>query len=53
MIDEDGMGGGDGKLGFFNLWKVLVQAPIMGMDKVLCVGMNYRDHCAEQVSRHT
>jgi hypothetical protein len=25
----------------------------MGMDKLLCVGMNYRDHCAEQVSKDT
>ncbi len=23
------------------------------MDKLLCVGMNYRDHCAEQVSKDT
>ncbi|CAG0887636.1 unnamed protein product [Cyprideis torosa] len=23
-------------------------APITGMDKVVCVGMNYRDHCEEQ-----
>merc|ERR1711935_25953 len=23
-------------------------APITGMDKVLCIGMNYRDHCEEQ-----
>lgn len=28
--------------------QVVFQAPITGMDKVLCVGMNYRDHCAEQ-----
>ncbi len=23
------------------------------MDKLVCVGMNYRDHCAEQVSKDT
>jgi len=23
-------------------------APITGMDKVLCIGMNYKDHCEEQ-----
>lgn len=23
-------------------------APIHGMDKVLCVGLNYKDHCEEQ-----
>jgi 2-keto-4-pentenoate hydratase/2-oxohepta-3-ene-1,7-dioic acid hydratase in catechol pathway len=22
--------------------------PVTGQDKVLCVGMNYKDHCAEQ-----
>jgi len=27
---------------------VTLQAPVTGMDKVLCIGMNYRDHCAEQ-----
>jgi len=27
---------------------VEVTAPITGMDKVLCIGMNYKDHCEEQ-----
>jgi len=28
--------------------QVDLKAPVTGMDKVLCIGMNYRDHCAEQ-----
>jgi len=28
--------------------EVDIAAPITGMDKVLCIGMNYRDHCEEQ-----
>jgi len=27
---------------------VALKAPVTGMDKVLCIGMNYRDHCEEQ-----
>jgi len=27
---------------------VELAAPITGMDKVLCIGMNYKDHCEEQ-----
>jgi 2-keto-4-pentenoate hydratase/2-oxohepta-3-ene-1,7-dioic acid hydratase in catechol pathway len=27
---------------------ISLAAPITGMDKVLCIGMNYRDHCEEQ-----
>jgi len=27
---------------------VSLAAPITGMDKVLCIGMNYKDHCEEQ-----
>lgn len=27
---------------------VRLEAPITGMDKVICVGLNYRDHCIEQ-----
>ncbi|KAF9804570.1 hypothetical protein SFRURICE_014478 [Spodoptera frugiperda] len=27
---------------------VTLKAPIHGMDKVLCVGLNYKDHCEEQ-----
>ncbi|KAJ0179593.1 hypothetical protein K1T71_005305 [Dendrolimus kikuchii] len=27
---------------------VLIKAPIHGNDKVLCVGLNYKDHCKEQ-----
>lgn len=30
------------------LSEVSLQAPVTGMDKVLCIGMNYRDHCEEQ-----
>ena len=25
-----------------------LSAPVTGMDKVICIGMNYRDHCEEQ-----
>lgn len=28
--------------------EVTLSAPIDGMDKVLCIGMNYKDHCEEQ-----
>jgi len=28
--------------------EIELAAPITGMDKVLCIGMNYRDHCEEQ-----
>jgi len=28
--------------------QITLAAPITGMDKVLCIGMNYRDHCEEQ-----
>jgi len=28
--------------------EVDLAAPITGMDKVLCIGMNYKDHCEEQ-----
>jgi len=28
--------------------EIEMAAPITGMDKVLCIGMNYRDHCEEQ-----
>jgi len=28
--------------------EITIGAPITGMDKVLCIGMNYRDHCEEQ-----
>ena len=28
--------------------EVSLSAPIVGMDKVICIGMNYRDHCEEQ-----
>jgi len=27
---------------------IVLQAPITNMDKVLCIGMNYTDHCEEQ-----
>ncbi|XP_041985455.1 fumarylacetoacetate hydrolase domain-containing protein 2 [Aricia agestis] len=30
------------------LSEVLLAAPITGNDKVLCVGLNYKDHCQEQ-----
>ncbi|KAI5645666.1 fumarylacetoacetate (FAA) hydrolase family domain-containing protein [Phthorimaea operculella] len=30
------------------LSSVTLKAPITGMDKVLCVGLNYKDHCEEQ-----
>ncbi|XP_023341625.1 fumarylacetoacetate hydrolase domain-containing protein 2, partial [Eurytemora carolleeae] len=30
------------------LSQIKLQAPVTGMDKVLCIGMNYKDHCAEQ-----
>jgi len=32
----------------FKLEEVDLQAPLTKMDKVLCIGMNYRDHCEEQ-----
>jgi len=35
-------------VGGFNLDDVNLKAPVTGMDKVLCIGMNYRDHCEEQ-----
>lgn len=28
--------------------EIQLAAPVTGMDKVLCIGMNYRDHCEEQ-----
>ena len=28
--------------------EVNLSAPVTGMDKVICIGMNYRDHCEEQ-----
>ncbi len=28
--------------------EVVLSAPIVGMDKVICIGMNYKDHCEEQ-----
>lgn len=28
--------------------EVDLAAPIIGMDKVICIGMNYKDHCEEQ-----
>jgi len=28
--------------------EIELAAPVTGMDKVLCIGMNYRDHCEEQ-----
>ena len=28
--------------------EVILLAPITGPDKVLCIGMNYKDHCEEQ-----
>ncbi|XP_053619654.1 fumarylacetoacetate hydrolase domain-containing protein 2 [Plodia interpunctella] len=30
------------------LSSVTLAAPITGMDKVLCIGLNYKDHCTEQ-----
>lgn len=30
------------------LASVVLTAPINGMDKVICVGLNYKDHCKEQ-----
>ncbi|XP_013185152.1 fumarylacetoacetate hydrolase domain-containing protein 2 [Amyelois transitella] len=30
------------------LSSVTLAAPITGMDKVLCIGLNYKDHCEEQ-----
>ena len=33
-------------------WRILLfdfKAPVAGMDKVICIGMNYKDHCEEQV----
>lgn len=30
------------------LSEVFLAAPIHGVDKVLCVGLNYMDHCQEQ-----
>lgn len=30
------------------LANVTLKAPVHGNDKVLCVGLNYKDHCAEQ-----
>lgn len=30
------------------LSSVRLAAPLTGMDKVICVGLNYRDHCEEQ-----
>ncbi|XP_072935005.1 oxaloacetate tautomerase Fahd2a, mitochondrial isoform X2 [Epargyreus clarus] len=30
------------------LSSVKLAAPILGMDKVLCIGLNYQDHCEEQ-----
>ncbi|XP_071445139.1 oxaloacetate tautomerase fahd2, mitochondrial [Hetaerina americana] len=32
----------------YNLSEVSIKAPIIGPDKVVCVGMNYSDHCKEQ-----
>ena len=29
---------------------VVLKAPINNCEKVLCIGMNYVDHCTEQVS---
>lgn len=28
--------------------KIQLLSPVTGPDKVVCVGMNYRDHCLEQ-----
>ncbi|GBP32569.1 Fumarylacetoacetate hydrolase domain-containing protein 2 [Eumeta japonica] len=30
------------------LSSVTLAAPIQGMDKVICIGLNYKDHCEEQ-----
>jgi 2-keto-4-pentenoate hydratase/2-oxohepta-3-ene-1,7-dioic acid hydratase in catechol pathway len=30
------------------LSSVRLEAPITGQDKVLCIGLNYKDHCEEQ-----
>jgi len=30
------------------LTEVILRAPIQNPDKVVCVGMNYKDHCEEQ-----
>lgn len=31
-----------------SLSEVNILAPVTGMDKVLCIGLNYKDHCEEQ-----
>ncbi|XP_068625499.1 oxaloacetate tautomerase fahd2, mitochondrial [Battus philenor] len=31
-----------------SLCSVNLRAPIHGMDKILCIGLNYKDHCSEQ-----
>jgi len=31
-----------------NLQELELKAPVTGMDKVICIGMNYKDHCEEQ-----
>jgi 2-keto-4-pentenoate hydratase/2-oxohepta-3-ene-1,7-dioic acid hydratase in catechol pathway len=28
--------------------EVTLATPVTGMDKVICIGMNYKDHCEEQ-----
>ena len=28
--------------------EVILLAPVSGPDKVICIGMNYKDHCEEQ-----
>jgi len=32
----------------FSRDQINLKAPVTGMDKVLCIGMNYKDHCEEQ-----
>ena len=29
-------------------YEIDLLAPVNGMDKVICIGMNYKDHCEEQ-----
>ncbi|XP_046383750.1 fumarylacetoacetate hydrolase domain-containing protein 2A [Ischnura elegans] len=36
-----------GKKTMYDLSEVTIKAPITGQDKLVCVGMNYRDHCEE------
>jgi 2-keto-4-pentenoate hydratase/2-oxohepta-3-ene-1,7-dioic acid hydratase in catechol pathway len=50
-MGEPGLIGADAvvKSGDFRVAKpVKIKAPIVGVEKVICIGMNYVEHCTEQ-----